>query len=286
MRNARHEYPTSPEHIDPGDFAVKNVVLLGFGALANFVIRQVDDDPAIHVSSVLVRHERLSVTRSMLPPRITAITSLDELNAAPDLVLELASHTAVATIVPSALKAGLRVAIASTGALADDGLREHLIQCATGGGTQLELLPGAIGALDALSAHRLASLDNVVYTGRKMPVAWRNTPAGDNFDLERIRSPVTVFEGTARDAASLYPQNANVAATLAVTGIGFDRTRVRLVADPGISKTIHKIDATSAAGWLSVEMASKPLQENPKTSAVTAFSAVRLLRNLVEPFRL
>jgi aspartate dehydrogenase len=269
---------------DRGNVPPRSVVLLGFGALARFVIRHIEGDAAIRISHVLVRPERLSSIRSALPPRTSAITSLDDLKARPDLILELASHAAVATIVPQALEAGLRVAIASTGALADDRLREHLIGCATRGGTQLQLLPGAVGALDALFAHREASLEDVVYTGTKIPTAWRNTPAAKDFDLERIRSPVIIFEGVARDAAALYPQNANVAATLAIAGIGFDRTRVRLIADPSASKTSHRIEATSSAGRLFVEMASEPLAENLKTSRLTAYSAVRMLRNLVEPF--
>lgn len=273
------------EH-DTGGFASKSVVLLGFGALAHFVTRHLEGDREIHISSVLVRRERLSSARLLLPAGTTAITSIDDLPNTPDFILELASHTAVATIVPQALEAGFRVAIASTGALADNHLREHLIECAKRGSTQIGIMPGAIGALDALSAHRESGLKDVLYTGTKMPVAWQNTPAANEFDLETLQSPVTIFEGVAREAASLYPQNANVAATLAVVGIGFDDTRVRLIADPTISKTIHRIEATSEAGRLSAEMVSEPLPDNPKTSAVTAYSAVRMLRNLVEPFHL
>ncbi len=266
-----------------GSTVHKDVVLVGCGAMARFVLRGVAGDAAIRISKVLVRPESLAVARGLLPSGTAAITSLDELQVAPDLLLELASHAAVAAIIPQALERGFRVVIASTGALADDRLREQVIRSACRGGTQLGLLPGAIGALDVLSAHREAGLESVLYTGTKQPTAWRNTPAADRLDLGRIESPVTIFEGTARDAALLYPRNANVAATLALAGMGFDLTRVRLVADPGASASIHRIEATSAAGRFSVELASEPLPDNPRTSAVTAYSALRLLRNLVEP---
>lgn len=263
--------------------AVRNVALIGYGAIGQAIAAALRGDKDLRITHVLVRAERVDEIGRMLPDGIRAIDSLTKLDPKPDLLLEVASHAAVATFVPEALAAGIDTAIISTGALADDRLRERLADSARRGGAQLYLLSGAIGAIDALAAYREGMLTDVVYVGRKPPTGWRGTPAAERFDLDHLETATMIYEGSAREAAQLYPKNANVAATVALAGLGFDRTRVRLVADPNAPGNVHRIEASSNAGTFVIELTGKPLPDNPRTSALTVLSGLRALRNLSRP---
>ena len=265
------------------DLTTRTVALVGYGAIGQAVVAALQGDEALRISHVVVRRGKAPQVAALLPPGIAAVESIDALDPRPDLLLEVASHSAVADFVPAALAAGIATAIVSTGALADDALRLRLEESAALGGTQLQLLSGAIGAIDALSAYREGRLKDVVYVGRKPPSGWRDTPAAAQFDLATLARATTIYEGTAREAARLYPKNANVAATVALAGLGFDRTRVRLVADPLAPGNVHRIEAASDAGTFAIELIGWPLPDHPRTSAMTVLSAVRALRDLARP---
>jgi len=190
----------------------------------------------------------------------------------PDLVIECAGHAAVVQVVPPLLKAGVDVVIASIGALADKALATTLDHAAQAGGARLILVSGAIGGLDAMRSARAAGLDEVLYTGRKPPQAWAGTPAETEFDLAGIRVPTTIFRGTAAEASLKFPKNANVTAAVALSGVGFEATRVELVADPTVQKNIHEVKVKGAFGELGIWLANNPLPDNVKTSWLAALS--------------
>jgi aspartate dehydrogenase len=125
----------------------------------------------------------------------------------------------------------------------------------------------------------------VVIATRKPPSAWYGTPAEKMVNLANITEhPVCLFDGSARVAASLFPQNVNVAATLAYAGIGLDRTIARIYADPTIARNVHQIRIRGNCGEINIEVAGTPSPDNPRTSALTPYSVIKIIRNLSSPF--
>lgn len=259
-----------------------DVLLIGHGAIAGYVAKALGapDDPRIRW--VLCRPGREAAARAAVPGA-EPLDDLEALDDLPDVALELAGHAGLAQHGAAVLARGIDLGIVSTGALADDGLHDALEAAARSSGARLEALAGAVGGLDALAAAREGGLERVVYEARKPPLGWVGTPAGDEARLAGLTDPLVHFEGTARAAARAYPKNANVAASVALAGLGLDETSVRLVADPAAPGNTHRIDARGAFGRLRMELVGDPLPDNPKSSALTAMAALRFLRNRARP---
>lgn len=238
-----------------------------------------EDGPAA-VSGVLVKPSRVAETRAALPDGIAVLTdAMDALRLDPDLIVECAGQGAVIDFGEEILSAGCDLMIIAIGALADDSLRERLVDAARGTGAQITLPAGAIAGIDGLAALKLGGLDHVRYVSTKPPVAWKGTPADDSFDLEGMTERTVLFSGSARQAALGYPKNANIAAIVALAGVGLDETAVDLVADPAVSGNTGRIEAKGQFGDLTVELSGHAAPDNPKTSASTALSIVNAIRN-------
>lgn len=199
-----------------------------------------------------------------------------------DLVIECAGHVAVSDHVPLLLVRGIDTIIVSIGALADQKLEKRLRDAAETGGGQIILPAGAIGGIDLLAALGAAGLLSVTYAGRKPPVAWVGTPAEDLLDLGAITEKTTFFKGNAREAAQQYPKNANVAATLALAGLGFEKTQVELIADPSASGNMHEYQVESSIANYRIAIENKASAANAKTSVTTVYSVLRTILNRVQ----
>lgn len=259
------------------DRTMGNVLLIGFGAMGRSVFNALRDSREIGTWWILERaHRRAEIQARLVNAQV--IGSLGELTAQPDLVIECAGHEALAVLVPQLLERGIPAIVASAGALADERVAERLENAARRGRAHLTLVPGALAGIDALAAAR-AGLHNVTYIGRKPPIGWLGTPAEQMVDLRALDESTQIFAGSAREAARLYPRNANVAAIVALAGIGLDETKVALHADPTVTRNTHEVHAAGAFGELRVQVSATPLPENAKTSALAALSVARAVRN-------
>lgn len=203
----------------------------------------------------------------------------DLLAAAPDLVVEAAGHVAVSLYGAGILARGIDLGITSVGALTDENLHNSMLKAAKSSSAQLHILSGAIGGMDILAAARVSGIEEVIYTSRKPPSAWKQTDAERLVDLDHLTAPFTFFSGSARVASSHYPKNANVAATVAFAGIGLDKTMVRLIADPTIKTNIHELNFSAGCANARIQIEGNPSPDNPKTSQTAGFSLVRFVLN-------
>jgi aspartate dehydrogenase len=252
------------------------VTLVGFGAIGRAIYQRLQSNAICKVSAIVVRSSSVNALQAELGASVCVV---DSVPSGSKLVLECAGHEALKAHVLPALKAGIECAVLSVGALSEVGLPEALEAAAAMGSTQVHLLSGAIGGIDAIAAAKIEGIDSVTYSGRKPPLGWKGSAAEKLLALESITQATVFFEGSARQASSQYPKNSNVAATVALAGLGLDNTQVKLIADPSITENIHEIDLSGAFGSMQLVMKGKPLADNPRTSALTVLSALRFLHN-------
>ncbi|MGQ7848200.1 aspartate dehydrogenase [Granulosicoccus sp. 3-233] len=262
---------------------MSDILLIGYGAIGQYVASALEQYAHSRVSHVLCRQGRQGAVAQAMGSRIPCIYDPAELPDNIDLVVECAGHSAVSQYFPALLEAGKDILSVSGGALADADLEQRLTRSALVGDSRLTLLSGAIGSLDALSAASVGGLESVTYRGRKPPQGWRGSAAEQQLDLDSLQMPVKFFEGTARQAALSFPKNANVAAAVAMAGIGFDGTRVELIADPSMNANRHEVEAVGEFGQLNFSIEGKPLPGNPRSSALTAMSVVRQIHRRNSP---
>lgn len=265
--------------------------LIGFGSIATALLELLAQRESIDHLAVLVRPESAPDARRRLDGSLAGAArgyALVEdaaglLAERPDLVIECAGHAAAKAHAPAVLRTGTDLVLVSIGALADPALEASLRAAASEGGAHLILPAGAVGAIDLLSALGASGGLKVRYRGTKPPAAWAGTPAAEILDLATLAEPRVFFTGNAREAATAYPKNANVAATLALAGAGFEATEVELVADPSTPGNVHEYSVTSPLANYTIRIENQPSEGNAKTSATTIYSVLREIRNRLGP---
>lgn len=209
------------------------------------------------------------------------------LGARPDVVVEAASHEAVREYGAALLDKGIAFIVLSCGALCDDALRAKLESAAQSSGALLYVPSGGIGGLDALKAACVAGVEEVTIVVSKPAAAWKGIRYVEDLDVDLagLREPFVLFEGSARDGVPNFPANVNIAAVLSMAGIGFDRTRLKVVADPGLKFNTHYIEIKGKTGNISIRLENVPAPDNPKTAWLACYSALAALKLVKTPVR-
>jgi aspartate dehydrogenase len=260
-----------------------NIGIIGCGAIGSSLAKAAEDFDEVdeiflfdksHVCS-RVLEERFSKVKSIL--------EFEELLEKSDFIIEAASQEAVQLFAERVLKAKKNVLIMSIGALVDDPLRERLEKTAKENKCRIFLPTGALCGVDGLSSAAVKGISEVTLITRKPPSALEDALyiKEKGIDLKDLTEPTIIFEGSAKEAVKLFPRNVNVAATVSLAGIGFEKTRVKIIADPQTDMNHHRIIAKGNFGSLEAEMNNVPFERNPKTSRIAAQSAIAAMKKIV-----
>jgi aspartate dehydrogenase len=210
-------------------------------------------------------------------------TELPRLGAG--LIVESAGVEAVRSHAVTLLGSGCDLVVMSVGALADEGFASELRHAAAQAGRRVFLPSGAIAGLDGILSAGEAGPLQVRITTRKRPAALAGAPylALSGIELAGIKAETTIFEGSAREAADGFPANLNVAVTLACAVGDVDAVEVRVIADPAVTHTHHRIEVAARSGDITVELTNVPSATNPRSSWLAALSALATIRRIVSP---
>lgn len=196
-----------------------------------------------------------------------------------NIVVEAASQDAVRDVGLSVLQNKRDLMIMSVGALLDESIYDVLSEACQDFKKTIYLPSGAIAGLDGIKSVR-DELESVSITTTKHPRSLKGAKFFETSETspDDISSLTVVFEGTAKEAVSLFPANINVAALLSLSGMGSEKTKVKIVADPGTDKNTHHIEASGKFGRMSFTVENFPDPNNPKTSRLAVLSAIETLR--------
>ena len=264
-----------------------DVGIVGVGAIGRKVAWELDRGkvPGVQVAALTSRTissaEALAVTLNS-PPRVVALEQMPPLC---DIIIEASGAGTVETIVRMALESGTAVMVLSCGALLD---RQDLFDLARQHNTHIHVPSGAIIGLDGLLGASAGHIDSVTMITRKPLAGLKRAPgvALAGVDLDVITEATQLFEGSASEGISRFPANVNVAATVSMAGIGPHKTRLRVIADPTITRNIHDVVVEGEFGLMSVHVENIPSDENPRTGRLTALSVLAYLKQLASPLHL
>lgn len=259
------------------------VAVGGFGAIGKVVARRLDEGiDGLALAAVAARDAARAQAAMAGFAHKVPVMPLAELWQFADVIVECAPAAALRELAEPALSSGRSVMVLSCGALLDN---LDLVDLARHQGGRILVPTGALLGLDAVKAAAEGSITSVRMVTRKPPGGLAGAPylVANNIEVTGLTAPQLVFSGTAREAARGFPANVNVAAALALAGIGPDRTIVEIWADPAVTRNIHRIDVEADAARFSMQIENVPSDDNPRTGRLTALSVIAALKKLSSP---
>ncbi len=260
--------------------------LIGCGAIGRTIAVAMDRTEAIGSIFLFDRSEEQARSLATRLEKAVHVTSIEVLIKNSQLVVEAASQEAVVEYAPEVLWAGRDLMLMSVGALADDKLADHLRMIAREKRCKIYIPTGAIAGVDGVRCAAEGRINEVMLETRKPPRALVGVEAISRLgvDLKEIKEEVVLFDGTARQACKDFPSNINVAAALSLAGIGFDETRVRIIADPKVDTNQHTITLKGSFGEMRSWVSNYPHPDNSKTSYLSALAAISMVRKIAGAF--
>src|SRR3982074_1303651 len=260
------------------------IAVAGLGAIGARVVEALDRGiDGLVLTAVSVQNPEKHRSRLANLTRPPAVLPIEALVDVADIVIECAPSKLVRSIVAPFVGNGKTAVVLCAGALLD---HEDLIELAKQNGGQIVVPTGALIGLAAVTAAAVGTIHSVRMVTRKPILGLAGAPyiVENNIDIAKITKPLKIFEGTAREAAKGFPANVNVAAALSLAGIGPDRTRLEIWADPALTRNVHRVEVESDSARFSMAIENIP-SENPRTGLITALSVIAWRRKQGSPLR-
>ncbi|NQU74038.1 MAG: aspartate dehydrogenase [Candidatus Omnitrophica bacterium] len=264
------------------------VGLVGCGTIGSAIAEAVDKGFKNRASLVAISDcdaGKAAFLRRRLKKK-PAIVAIDKLIKSSDLVIEAASAKISGQVAKKALLRKKDVIIMSVGGV----VKNHaaLFNLARKAQCKIYLPSGAICGLDGVKSASVGKIYKAELTTRKRPAALAGAPfiEKNKIDLTKIKSEKVIFNGSAEEAIAGFPKNINVSCALSLAGIGPQRTKVRIIVSPNYTKNIHEIEVEGEFGKLITKTENVPSPYNPKTSHLAVLSAIKTLRQALDPVKI
>lgn len=238
--------------------------IIGCGAIGTLIAKAVESHIIKCDRLILYDYnpERAKSLKESLVFPASVVKSLNELiKSKPTVILEAASQQAAKDLIEKTSAKSIEIVIMSVGALLELHTESN----------KIHIPSGAIGGLDAIASASLAGIDEVILTSRKNPAV---------LDMDNQEEKL-VYEGAAEEAVRRFPREMNVAATLALH-VKPKQVHVKVISDPRADRNIHEIMVKWKYGEMLFKFHNDPHPMNPKTSALAAWSAISLLKSILE----
>lgn len=261
------------------------VAVGGLGAIGHVVARRVDEGiPGLRLAAVSARDRAVAKSKVDAFAGPVPVLPLEELAAQADVVVECAPAAAFRAVAEPAIEAGRIFIAVSCGALLD---HMDLVERARETGARILVPSGALLGLDAVRAAAEGTIHSVRMVTRKPPRSLAGAPflERNGIDVHGLEEARRIFEGSAREAIEGFPANVNVAVALSLAGVGPDRTRIEIWADPALERNTHRIEVEADSARFTLAIEGVPSPGNPGTGRLTPLSVIAALRGLTAPLK-
>lgn len=243
---------------------MKKVGFLGFGKIGQTIYREISQEKL--AETVFVQSQGTLQTQIGEASHINAYNS--ELYKNTDLIIECATASALMDNIDNILK-HCDVLVFSLTAFGDVSFEQKAKQLAETYHHHIYIPHGAILGLDGIA--------DGAQIWNEVSIVTTKNPNSLSCD---VKEKTVLYDGTTRGACEKYPRNVNVHAAVALTGIGFDKTYSKIIADPSVHNNSHII--TLKGTGVSMELYVNSFSEGGVTGKYTPLSACGSVKRILD----
>ncbi|MCL2607783.1 MAG: aspartate dehydrogenase [Methanomassiliicoccaceae archaeon] len=259
------------------------MAIVGCGSIGSELAKAADEMAEVKRIYLLDQNGKAAEALASVLKKTVAVRSIESELYHCDLVIEAANQAAAKEYIPKVVGRGVDIMIMSVGALVDDDYRNSVYETARNAGARILVPSGAVCGTDGLSSAVIGRIEEVELITTKNPEGLSQVKYLDErgIDISRISEPTVIYKGTAREAVQIFPKNVNVAAAVSIMGVGFDRTKVTIIADPETHSNSHQLTVKGEFGEMVSTTRNVPSPLNPSSSHLAALSAISALKRII-----